>query len=242
MNDLRPQDFARISKGFSVGINAWVSHPFVPNAYSFEADGIDEPPSPEIKRMTEALGEKLEMKPDLTLFLLRPKRPELRKRMVSVPSKAKSNAFMYGRYNVTSRQLRNLAGDLDGIFSKYKGSQGGLPTVVDNGSSVTRMLSLCTLLGFKEIVLVGVDLNGSPYFWADHGATKKGLEVWCDYPRPHQPQHETLDTSRRPFSNLDFIVTLSRTLQSQFGVQVFAGSNKSALSRSLPVFSWDQPA
>jgi len=237
INALTPPHFQEIASGFSVGINAWVSHNFVPNAYSFEGDGISEPPSAEILTMSRALLEKSKSSRDLILFLLRPKRADLAHRTVVVPESLRPRAFVYGRQNLVTKLFPNLYPDLAWSVPRYPGTRYH-SVVIDNGASVVRLISIAKILGFTKIVLVGIDLNASPYFWNSSDASKQTLEQFRSYPRPTMSRHDTLETGNRPFSTLDFIVALSNVLSDKFGMKIFNGSSSSSLRDHLLDYPW----
>ena len=237
INALTASHFQEIATGFSVGINAWVSHDFVPTAYSFEGDGISEPPSAEILTMSRALLEKSKDSKSLILFLLRPKRVDLAHRTVVVPETLRPRAFVYGRQNLVTSFLPNLRADLARSILRFPSTRFG-SVVVDNGASVIRLISIAKALGFAKIVLVGIDLNASPYFWNSFDASKTTLEAFRDYPRPTMSRHDTLETGNRPFSTLDFIVALSSVLSDQAGIKIFNGSSSSSLRDHLVDYPW----
>jgi hypothetical protein len=237
VNALTPSHFQEIASGFSVGINAWVSHDFAPNAYSFEGDGIPEPASAEILTMSRALLKKSKSSKDLVLFLLRPKRADLAHRTVVVPESLRPRAFVYGRQNLVTKFLPNLYRDLAWSIPRFPGRACD-SVVIDNGASVVRLISIARVLGFTKIVLVGIDLNASPYFWNSSDASKKTLEEFRDYPRPTMSRHDTLETGNRPFSTLDFIVALSNVVSDKAGIEIFNGSSSSSLSDHLLDYPW----
>lgn len=238
VNELSRQDMDKIAASFSIGINSWVSHSFVPDAYSFEADGKNEEPSHEIQTMSRALSKKANQRPDLMLLLLRPKRVELTKRLIRVPKSLRSRAFMYGRVNFQTRELRNLDRDLTSAFALEKRRPLEEPVVFDNGATVPRMTILAALAGFSEVVLVGVDLDSRGYFWESEEGKKANPDLAANFPRSGRVSHGTLATEKRPFSNLDFMPALARVLGQEFDVQVFAGSKASALADYIPVYNW----
>jgi len=240
VNDLRDKDFREIEKSFSIGINAWVSHHFTPDAYSFEADGLDEAPSKEIIAMSEALALKAKENPELALFLLRPKRVGLQKRMVKIPATLVNRSFMYGRYNLVTRNPENLERDLGLVIARAEKAISSQPVIVDNGASVVRLVTLCALMGFTEIVLVGVDLNANLYFWQKREAESASDAVWESYPRKFNPRHDTLETENRPFSTQAFLIALSASVREHFGARVLVGSPGSSLASHLPLFEWSR--
>lgn len=231
--------FDEIRRGYSVGINAWVSHPFLPNAFSFEADGIDAAPSEEILKMGEDLEEASRLDGTLDLLLLRPKSIELSKRMAKVPPSLAATSTMYGRLNLPTRKTSNLRRDLTRILTWIFRTHSAVNVVPDNGASVVRLIVIGALSGFKKIVLIGVDLNSSSYFWEDPFAGPALRNDFRAYQRPSAPRHDTLETDNRPFSTLDFVRELAKALREVSGTSVMVGSPDSALHDVLENFDWE---
>jgi hypothetical protein len=220
-------------------MNAWVSHSFVPNAYSFEADTIPAPPSVEIETMSAALSSRALSHPETTLLLFRPKRPELLHRMVQVPESLKSRAFMYGRHNLLTRTHAALKKDLGPLLVNRLKNLDSSPVLIDNGASVVRMIEVGLFAGFSEIVLLGVDLNSSPYFWEAADAPQSHRKMRGRYHRPQNMEHDTLETFDRPYSTLLFIEEIAEAAKREFGATVYIGTEGSSLSGKIPDYDWD---
>jgi hypothetical protein len=102
--------------------------------------------------------------------------------------------------------------------------------VVHGHGSVVGMVNIAYLLGWKRIVLVGIDLYDHRYFYMPPGETreveKRGL------------------TSRDAFVTAPAIVDQIGTWADAMrrdGVQVVAHNPRSLLTRRIPVFQWSEP-
>jgi hypothetical protein len=241
VNRLTNEHFDVVKRNYSIGMNAWVSHSFVPNAYSFEADNISAPPSLEIETMSEALSHRALSHPETVLLLFRPKRPDLLHRMVRVPESLKPRAFMYGRHNLLTRSNSALRKDLGPLLANRYKNLDRSPVLIDNGASVVRMIEAGLFAGFKEIVLLGIDLNSSPYFWEAADATIDHQRMRGRYHRPENAEHDTLETFDRPYSNLLFIEEMARAAAQQFGANVYIGTEGSSLSGKIRTYDWNSP-
>jgi hypothetical protein len=239
VNRLTDKHFDIVKKGYSIGMNAWVSHSFVPNAYSFEADTILAPPSVEIETMSAALASRAQSHPESTLLLFRPKSPELLHRMVRVPENLKSRALMYGRHNLLTRNDDALKKDLGPLLANRLKNLDRSPVLIDNGASVVRMIEVGLFAGFREIVLLGIDLNSSPYFWEAPDAPQSHRKMRGRYHRPQNVEHDTLETFDRPYSTLLFIEEMARAAVREFGASVYIGTEGSSLSGKIPDYDWD---
>ena len=238
VNRLTEAHFDVVKQNCSIGINTWVSHSFVPDAYSFESDSISAPPSVEIKAMSGALSQRALAKPD-TVLLLRPKKPELVHMMVGVPESLRDRAFMYGRHNLLTRTNSALRQDLGPFLANRLKNFERSPVLIDNGASVVRMIDVGLYAGFREIVLLGIDLNSSHYFLEDTDTAPSHREMRGLYQRPPNSEHDTLETFNRPYSNLLFIQELARGAERVFGASGYVGSEGSSLSGKIPDYDWN---
>ena len=238
INQLGRQHFVEMENGYSIGINAWVSHDFVPNAYSFEADRFSEPPSSELLEMSRALRDKVSVKPEIELFLLRPKRSDLMHRMVEIPPQSRDRAFMYGRVNFVSRSSKVLREDMGVVMRQRSARFGKEQVFLDNGASVVRMVGLGLVAGYEKIVLAGIDLNSNPNFWEGSDAPVQYRDMAKTYSRTPAPRHGTLETIERPFSTLSFLEAMASAAKEYFGATIFYASEGSALAGKIPKYPW----
>ena len=238
INELAEQDFAHIRQGVSIGINAWALHAFVPDVYSFETGQDGDGPSEETKFVSRALNRKqvIELKPKFVF--LRPTLPATSRNLVEVPPNLETAAYMYGRANVVTKMRSNLRADLSRIVRAIRIGDAPQNVLLDNGASVVRLMGLFAAQGHKNIVLVGVDLNRSPYFWQSAPSTRIADNVSDKMSRPVGSPHNSLETLDRPFPVDVFISELALVLREEMDVKVWVSSPTSALSKSLPVYPW----
>ncbi len=238
VQEVRTEQWEHIGKNASIGINSWVVHDFVPDAYSFE-----EVESQEYVEVSSTISDLL-ARPEILnqrplILMLRPHSLTPADRIVSVPRVLAGEVRVYGRTTLFTRQIQNLAMDLEKLMKSFLG--GALPAALslDSGMSVSRLISLGARAGFQKIVLVGVDLNSPHYFFdVDPGYLErrnvKALNPW----KYRGKVHDTEETTTRNFPASRFIPALSTAVQSLTGVQVYVSSASSALASSLPVFEW----
>jgi len=236
VNDLASKAFDTVAKNFSVGLNAWPLHPFVPSAYSFELwTGLGRNQL-EIHFLL-ALAEKKAHGTGARLWLLRPKPKEFDQLAALIRSLPGVRFGVYGRANISSPSLRSLDQDV-GNSLRYLSHKNRRQVLLDDGASVVRMISLGLLQGAKKIVLVGVDLTETPYFWYD----RDFIDCHGDHRdicrREPDEGADTLSTESRPFSTQDFIFSLARVAKSDFGAEIFVASPRSCLAQELRVFDF----
>ena len=241
VNELGPDQFAEIDANFSIGVNVWVAHPFVPNMYSLEGGGF--PVSFEEQTHRRFLADELDRNSKVEkapgVIQLAPRHPHSPTQIVSVAGEALTRSTLVGRVNLPkAMSLRGLDRDLRAVLRGLR--LGLVPDGVlpDCGATVVRLIFLGFQRGFKRIVLVGVDLSDSPYFWCSDHLSPRFEKLRELFPRPAATEHDTVSTFNRPYSAKDFILRLTNELRRGYGVKVFVGSQASSLATSLGVFPW----
>jgi len=235
--DLTPANFEEISRQVSVGINNWGVHDFIPDMYSLESvpkvgDGRG------LSRALELLSREDVLNRRPLILVLKPRTERELVELVNVPAVLRENLSFYGRIGPATRLASNLRDDISDYFS-YVNTR--FPSVLlDSGASVIRMINLGILLGFRKIVLLGVDLNGSPYFWEKNTAYSSDLAR--EIPISHHPAgaHETTLQSSRAFDVVTFVRVLSQYFAEELDGEILVGSSYSRLAEFLPVVSWNR--
>jgi len=241
VNSLTESDFEEIRNSVSVGINAWPLHPFVPDFYSFEFSRHSTEPDPELVFLVERANSNLQQSTRGALLFLRPGLPAGLQAVVPLAPEAEATSFLYGRSNFFSTTPRGLKADLDKIMREIGRRSLSSSVLPDNGGSVIRMIFLALIAGFREIVLLGVDLNDNPYFWYD----RRFVTRYGDFSRQstREPDHSTLteSTSERPFATSVFLTQLADSASRILGASIVIGSAESALAESLSVRPFGNP-
>jgi hypothetical protein len=238
VNDLLLANLEAIRKGISVGINAWPLHPLTPNYFAFEFGRHSMQPDSDLRYLVRAAESKLRSESRSRLLFLRPGQPASVAAWVPLSAEGMQHSLMYGRANVFAQTHRALRQDLTKILKLIRDDKMSPTVLPDNGSSVVRMIFLGLILGFRDIVLVGVDLNGSPYFWEDPTFVPDPSVNSRYLERSPRDSMSTEQTEERPFSASDFIATLAPLAQHFLGATVSCASATSRLAHALPVYSF----
>ena len=241
VNSLTEEQFALMAKGVSVGVNAWPVHPFVPTMYSFEYDKYSFSPDAELTFLLRKAEERIKQNQEThnaPLLLFRPGLPAGVSAVGELTAMMKANALIYGRANLLSETESALAADLELLLDGEHRSQYRQAVLPDNGSSIVRLVFLALEAGFKEIVVIGVDLNGSDYFWYDPQFIEKNRDYRHILVREPGDSTLTRETSDRPFDTSQFLFQLSLAAEKTLGAQIFASDKRSTLAEKLPLYDW----
>ena len=243
IKDLTAANFEEIHSQRSVGINNWGMHWFVPDFYALESvpwvgDGED------FSRALQLLDRKDIFDARPSIMVLRPSSGRKLPGLESLPSAFSGRVFFYGRVSPATRRAANLRKDFARVLGSVVFQHKGV--FLDSGASVVRMIGVALSLGLSRVVLTGVDLNDTSYFWEenlDYDLNKiaeppvnnqKGF--WNGKSTP--AVHETMMSENRAFPVAQMLSELSPVLLEQFELKLFVSSQKSMLSEFLPVFAW----
>ena len=232
IEDLTREHFDHIAQNSSVGINNWGVHPFVPDIYSFESvpwvgDGQDFPRAMALLGRSDIRSRRPE------ILILRPKTPSEIDKISVLPDELRTSVSFYGRVTPATRESGNLVQDLHSFFAKLSPRHSAL--LLDSGASVVRMVSLGILLGFRKVVLAGVDLNGSQYFWEKNPSYVSERANLTPVNNQLNMTHETNMTAPRPFAVATKLRAINTYFRNQHGGTLMVTSSHSALSSFLPV-------
>jgi hypothetical protein len=234
-NDLTFTQRKMIETGFSVGLNSWAFNGLIPDAYALENPrqaGFE----PQVAAINAGLRrpDVLERKP--VVFWFRDGTSGLPSGRISLPRELEANARHYGRFQFGPARF----GQIDYLIRRYfrESLKGQLPqhVLLDNGSSVVRMVTLAAVLGFETVVLVGVDLGRRPYFFEEEPSHLQAIGHAPFHLTEIQGSHPTENAATRTLPFLDFMVPLSKVLEQHCGTRVYSGSD--LLSNRLPRFDW----
>ena len=241
VNSISEQMFSHIAANQSVGINFWFFHDFVPTAFSFDAGKVTDSEKPKVKKSLDTIGHlfsrKLVVDAKPNILLLRPfqSNPGY---LIPIPDSLRSQSWVSGRANLLSGGKDSLSADLKLMLTRL--FRNALPTsaLPDNGSSVVRLIFLALAQGFRDIVLVGVDLDEQPHFWFAPEYANRYPEYVALFPKPDNRPHGTTESVNRPIGNLEFLETLNRLLVESHRGKLWAASHHSRLADVLPQYPW----
>jgi hypothetical protein len=228
----------RMRAGTTIGLNSWALHDFIPDAYSFEEMENDHYASV-AAGLSSALARQEVITANPLVLHLRTRLTTPSRRLVSVPPDLRLNTRYYGRVNVETRKIRNLESDLVALLYAQRSGAIAPHVLIDSGMSVARMVSLGILRRFSSIILVGVDLNSSRYFFEEEPSYLARHNLHDFNPSiDRSADHDTEATGKRNFAANEFIPALARASVSSGGPRVYVGSQSSRLSNAMDAFAW----
>lgn len=232
--DIKAENWEHIDVNNSIGFNNWYAHAFVPDIFVFELKNSKEITSRFMnnfqkmyKKYTEATilwkdcwnyhGDTLEKFDFLSsLEIYFPFFIELEGKSI-LEFEANTKRASALRSNLSKDKSNNL------IFQKR--------------ASVIALVDMALMLGFKNIVLCGIDLNNSSYFW-ESSKYKNSNSLILPKSELRDGMHRTNDPSYGELTIGKVLDSYSRVMLKDRDIKLFVASKKSALYPALELYRW----
>lgn len=234
VNDLNSSDWGHISQHDSIGFNFWLIHEHTPTFYFFEPSTDDDRHECFLK-LLHLKREKYSAVPLICEF----KWWEGSGRTFEgFPEELKSNVHLYAPYYFRFRYpflvyLALTYWRLEGCFGL-----NSFDNVIHHRATLSALVMFSMLAGYKRIVMVGIDLSNTKYFWEDKP------DSYINLPKPRNVEtghlHATIDpglTSREWAIPIDkFLDFVDRIILEPNNIELFIGSQKSKLYPRFPLY------
>lgn len=239
INDITDEQWKEIDATDNICLNNWIYHPFfVPFMYTLELKHYD------FDIVKRRFNEKWDKYKDVNYVLMRGDKGiqhlveaighKKEAKIFEIPCKDRGchpgeEAWNVATYNKTKKVK------FDPLTYDANYNPGRLPLVKSYSASITTVVDLIYLMGYKKVIFHGHDYYHSRYFWFS-GDEKYG-EVHCRSNKDHENKspaepHNTLHT-------LNFIIDFNKRHLLSQGREMFIGSRKSLLFPTLRYW-WDR--
>lgn len=251
VNDHTPTEWEYIRKNDSWGFNLWFCNDFVPSAYVAQAliepeDNKEESrPYKSNKMLSKMLQDKQEEYGNVEFYI----RGDAVNRYKFYDTElGKSIEQIVGRQGELFAEMpvsstNKISPDilLEKIFEKgFYQVDREIQVIPKIGSTITELISFGLMLGYKEIVLCGIDMNDGGHFYDDEETFSRYplLRELSNFNHTRTPGggHEHMDTSTRPFTIKEYIIALRKLAQTKFDADVYVMRKESALYPEIPKY------
>lgn len=239
--------WSQVSQAISVGIGAWTIHPFVPNFLALEhiervpdRDGIEDGETGLERSYREALEgwylreEVQRLEPRILFF--RPPSVSDVSRLLPLGNYWQGRTYLYGRVGPSSKTLSELSSELSLYLGLARAGVIPFHLPFDTGTTLVRLVLLAALAGYRRVVLNGVDLRHSRFFWDAEPSLLHNRGMSHFFTSEVGEVHSTEVIGRFPVSEV--LPMVSRALMGAFGTRLLVAHRESWLSNILPVFDW----
>lgn len=236
INNLSVLEWEHIKKYDSVGFNFWLIHDFIPSFYVYEESYITE--------RNELFYKILKMKKEKyknVLFLI--KDIELKHtKLLGIPDDIKQNFYLASCLFLQGSSLRkeNFSTSLLEIskFIQKKNAGNRIQFSFGRKASLSYLVFLAYLLGYKEIVLCGVDLNNTDYFF-DHDFYANSLKP-VNVKGAKHITNQADKTSNLDMTIMEVLHEINKTLLESKGIKLTVSNPNSELVSILDVYDFNR--
>lgn len=243
INEISESEWEFIAQHDSIGLNRWPIHDFVPTYHVFEL-----PPGEEYKlwrnQYWNLLDEKREQYESVPCVLKDVIRIDEELAPENIPDWIQNDLRISFDHNVTRvdssvddqrRLLRYM------LEEEYFETHTQKQLLYRKRGSISYLLHLGCVLGYSEIVLCGVDMVNSKYFFDEPGRYEVETDISELVPqRDPDETHRTADEEKWRLTLDDVIYLLDDEVLQEFGIELYVENEVSKLHPSVPVFKYDE--
>jgi len=227
VNDLTPSDWEQISSSDSVGFNFWIVDDFVPSYYFIESPGPGDVWEVllQLFELRKTSYSKIPVICDYKIWQYYEKCNPL----IAIPPEISSNMYCYSPYylRLNNKKLISLAlWYWRIILIKRK----KLSDIINQRATLSALIMFGVIAGYREIILVGVDLNNTAYFWETSTAKQYPIQPPNDQKgKIHRTADPEIDINLLSIPIDEYIYLLDRIILKPRGISLFIASDKSRL-------------
>lgn len=232
INDLTNENFKEIKRNCSIGINKWIFHKFISDYYMIELTDDDIRNNSIRLRILSILKNKLKT-PIFLIYSLGTNSVNMKKWIKDMDP---DRVFLYEflRPDIFKNKIKSEFINLLNFLSK-KNKKSNIITL-GLGGSIVRAISLSLLIGFSKIIILGVDLKNTKYFW---DTKKTGLKNI----KSGQKNYGKHLTAKKRFGGIPVqrsIIILDKIARQFYNSCILISTNKSLLSSKLKKYKWQK--
>ena len=234
VNDLTEENWMIINRHDSVGFNFWLIHEFVPTFYFIEPSAYSE----RFQAVLDLIRRRSQECDKMPIICEYKNWTNSGRTFQEIPIEVEKNAYLYAPY-----YLRTRLSQIVSVFLRYGRLIGffgnnNVNSIIHHRATLSAAVMFAAIVGYKNIVLTGIDLNNSSYFWEGNP------EKYCNQSLPNNIQssniHRTVDpdaTDEEKAIPIDkYLDILDRVVLQPNGIKVFVASKKSKLYPRFPLY------
>ncbi|KHF38711.1 hypothetical protein [Halalkalibacter okhensis] len=228
INDITAEQWGHINEHDSIGFNFWVVHDFVPTFYVYEENL-------ELNRNQVFYNILNERKADYINTPLIVKDVEYKGLSTDlIPSELIDNIYLSTEIVIPYSNEYHVEKFLNKGKDFFESQNShSVNLLLKKSASISYLLHLSQVLGYKEVILCGIDLNNSLYFY-EHESYKSKVTPIQDY-----ETSKVHPTNIRTESNLpiEIVVNLIKnTYLKDSNMKLYVASKKSSLHPKLDCY------
>ena len=237
INNINEEGWEHIKSHNSIGLNYWPIHDFIPDIVMFEMPRGDR---------GKFFYDLLKIKKDLYkntpfifkgLYKNRKDFNGIKEVSKKFPLKLVENMYLGYELSLPGRNINEFEAGLEILFKRgFFNSNSNINTLAQYRGTVTCAISFAIKAGFKKIVLCGVDLNDTKYFYEQMSSyyTQKGIPV---------PPTGQVGSVHKTNIELNNVIPISKAIEifdrffnEKYGGKIYVSNSKSALYPNIAYY------
>lgn len=228
------EEWRTVAAHDSLGFNYWILHPFVPTHYIFELTKLDW----DVECIRKNLAERVDFTRQSSIYMKDAERFDLQAIIEAVrdlPPFAGDPLRLLWEAEIPGDTLQDFSRALIGMGRAGCFSGGRLWAVPKKRATLFFAISLAVRAGYKRIVLCGVDLNNTNYFFKTEGfSAPSNLCIPPDY--QSGPIHKTNDPVHGEVTISVILDLFDRIVLQPRGIALSVAKSSSALHPRFPAY------
>lgn len=232
INDLQEEDWARIAAADSVGFNNWHLHSFLPSLYVNEPGKDLELLSAEFANL-ERRGYGARGVPIVLKDMERYRRHELDCILEAIPASLWAQTSLSWDWEVHEQDRERFRWKLRWLNRLGVIHRPYFP-ILRKRASVFYVVLMALRAGYKNVVLCGIDLNNTDYFYEAQRQELLNHGYWLPAVKPAAAAHKTDDPEFGAVTISAALEELNREVLRKHGVGLSVAFRSSGLYPTLP--------
>ena len=231
INRLTREQWQIISSNDSIGFNFWLLHDFIPNYYVLEPVGGEK-----AKILKHNLLYRSKDYRDVPFILKDAARLKETAFLENLPPFIKERLLVSRAINIPGTTMTEFSRSIDLLLKKEIPQIRRTGLLLKMRATLSYILFLAYSMGYKKIVLCGVDLNNSTYFFEENqnGYLERGLKIPANEHKMNL--HRTIDPELGEVTVDQAVYALKQLVFEPQGIKLYIGSKASLLYPKLPYY------
>lgn len=232
--DFGEADFAHMARHDSIGLNHWPLHDFVPSYLLFEASTCAQ----RVSALLDSLQQRAAQYSDVPLIIDYRSWCRFGTPLEDLPATLRDQVYLHAPWWLASIKPDHVRAGLKLWDHPWRRHLGDAWRLVHHRGGLATAVSFAYLAGYQQIVLAGVDLNDSRFFWEVDPERYKNAAV---PPRTEQAGvHSSVDPGlsikHHTLPMDDYLALFAETLLRPAGVTLYNLNPSSRLAGRLPLY------
>jgi len=231
VNTYSTKEWNEIKNETSIGVNNWVYHDVIPNYYVFESNSLD-------KDFFKCFHIKKEQYSNTTIIMKDIENitsKSLSEYLSAIPDALRMNFTLSIDFGYPCSSIEQYKKQLT-IMEKFGLFSSHCSPIPRKKASIIYAVTLGLKMGYKEIILCGVDLNTTEYFYDKerNNLAKKGY--WVQPDSTEGNVHNTINPNLGELTFDKFIYAFSEVVLNDHQARLYVAKESSALHPHFPSY------